>query len=444
MIAMMFALTGLPTPEQCQTVALEPEAAYVQSIGLQGFIYGYPIVDMLTQQHNETNHVRQEQPVTAPVNRIAVYPGVLTPATQGELRAPNADTLYLNAWFDLSTGPVLLDVPAMGKRYYTLAFMDLYAKPHHLGTRTNGGKATRYALIGPSGGEVPDGYVPFNLPTDTAWMLGRVMVDGPEDEPEAKRLAQAFVVSGSEGPPVADSAPMRPMESLLYFELLNRGLKSLPAIPGEEALMALFDSAGFGPGRDFDMETLSPDQAKGLGCALLIGPQILSKHGFKPTQSTNGWLLSNAVADPGFDYLLRAEITRGGYVNAPIESIYPASISDSSGARLSGEHHYRIRFEESGLPPVDAFWSITSYDMKTGQLNENPIRRYAISDRTEGLHYGTDGSLEIFLSASEPAQGVNNWLPVPAGAFHVVTRLYLPRPEALDGRYVLPPIKRIK
>jgi hypothetical protein len=71
----------------------------------------------------------------APVNTIAVYPHLLTPATQGQLRAANADTLYLNAWLDLSRGPVLLDVPDMGRRYYTLAFMDLYARPWHHSAR---------------------------------------------------------------------------------------------------------------------------------------------------------------------------------------------------------------------------------------------------------------------------------------------------------------------
>lgn len=116
---------------------------------------GYPLVDLLKQRFNETHRVSLGQPVAAPVNTIAVYPHLLTPATQGQLRAANADTLYLNAWLDLSRGPVLLEVPDMAGRYYTLAFMDLYARPWHLGTRTNGGRATRYALVGPSGGAVP-------------------------------------------------------------------------------------------------------------------------------------------------------------------------------------------------------------------------------------------------------------------------------------------------
>ena len=436
------SLVALPSPEQCTAAARDPEVVFAQSIGLQGYIYGYPIVDMLKQQFNETHRVRADQPVAAPLNTIAVYPGVLTPATQGQLRAPNSDTLYLNAWVDLSHGPVLLEVPEMGRRYYTLAFMDLYAKPHHIGTRTNHGRASKYALIGPSGGEVPAGYEPFRLPTDTAWMLGRMLVEGVHDEAAAKTISRAIVMRGTQGPAVTDAEPLNPFGSLEYFVMLNRALKALPLVAGEEALMAGFDSVGFGPGRTFDPAAYSPKQALGLGCALQIGPQVLAQRGFRPTQSTNGWLLSSAVANPGFDHLLRAEIVRGGYVNEPEESIYPAAIMDNTGAMLNGQHRYRIHFTKGALPPVSAFWSITAYDSKTAQLTENSLRRYAIGDRTRGLRYGRDGSLDIILSSTPPAEGTSNWLPVPAGSFHVVTRLYLPKPEALDGRYSLPPIQQ--
>lgn len=436
------AVAGLPMADQCAAAAADPEFALAQSLGLQGYIYGYPIVDLVKQQFNETHRVRPDQPVAAPVNRIAIYPGVLTPATQGQLRAPNADTLYLNAWVDLSKGPVLLDVPEMGRRYYTLAFMDLYGKPHHLGTRTNQARAARFALTGPSGGAVPPGYQSFRIPTDTAWMLGRVLVEGAPDEAEAKRIARTIAMQGGPGPDVADAAPMRPFESLEFFVVLNRALQSLPPVAGEEALMAQFASAGFGPGRTFDPSAISSGQALGLGCALRIGPQVLSSRGFKPTRIANGWLLSNAVANPGRDYLLRAEVARGGYVNEPEESIYPAAITDSLGNQLNGSNVYRIRFAKGALPPVDAFWSITAYDSRTAQLTENVLHRYSIGDRTRGLRYGKDGSLEITLSATRPRQGISNWLPIPAGAFHVVTRMYLPRAEALDGRYVLPPVVR--
>ncbi|MBK6802338.1 DUF1254 domain-containing protein [Novosphingobium sp.] len=442
-LALAVAASALPEASQCQAAALEPEAALAQSIGLQGYIYGYPLVDLLKQRFNETHRVSADQPVVAPVNTIAVYPHLLTPETQGQLRAANSDTLYLNAWIDLSKGPVLLDVPDMGRRYYTLAFMDLYARPWHLGTRTNGGKAARYALVGPTGGAVPEGYTAFRLPTDTAWMLGRVLVTGETDLAEARRLAQAIRMNGAAGEPVSEAAPLQPFDSLAYFDLLNRALRSVPAKPGETALMAQFDVAGFGPGAQFDAGKLSDAQKLGLGCALKVGPQVLGKRGFRPRRVDNGWMWSGAMADPGDDFLLRAEVARGGYVNAPEESIYPAAITDDRGEPLDGKRSYRLRFARGALPPVDAFWSLTAYDRATSQLIANPIRRYAIGDRTGGLKYGKDGSLTLVLSNIRPREGASNWLPVPPGAFHAVMRLYLPRAEALEGRYRLPAIERI-
>lgn len=442
-IAMALVAAALPEQAECSAIAEKPEAALAYAAGLQGFIYGYPLVDLLKQRHNETHRVSPDQPVAAAVNSIAVYPHLLTPETQGQLRAANADTLYLNAWLDLSHGPVLLEVPAFGTRYYTLAFMDLYGRPYHLGTRTNGGSARRYALVGPSGGAVPPGYETMQLPTDTAWMLGRVLVTGHADLPRARALAAAIRMEGAPGPEVTAAEPLKPFDSLAYFELLNAALRQVPARPGEAALMAQFDQAGFGPNREFKAAEIKPGEALGLGCAVRLGPQVLAQRGFRPAKIENGWMWSGAMADPGNDFLLRAEVARGGYVNAPEESIYPAAITDSNGEPLDGTRQYRIRFARDELPPVNAFWSLTAYDRATSKLVANSLGRYNIGDRTPGLRTGKDGSLTLYLSARKPASGAANWLPVPPGAYHVVMRLYLPRADALEGRYALPPIERI-
>lgn len=445
MIALMMAAAALPSTDECAATTRDPASAFAYSAGLQGFVYGYPIVDMLKQKHNETHRVSTDQPVVAPVNSIVAYPHILTPETQGQLRAPNADTLYINAWLDLSKGPVLLETPAMGSRYYTLAFMDLFAKPHHLGTRTNGGKATRYALVGPSGGDVPPGYVAFHLPTDIAWMLGRILADGKADEQRVLKVAQQFKMSGPATATAAVSTadPLNPYASLGYFSLLNNALQTL-AVPDDEAgLMAIFDKAGFGPKVQFDAAKLPAAQKLGLACAVKIGPQVIAAQGFKPDWIVNGWMRNRRVDNPGKDYLLRAEMARGGYVNAQEESIYPAAVMDNKGEMLTGARRYRIRFAPGQTPPVNAFWSITAYDLKTSKLVPNALKRYQFGDRTKGAKRDKDGGLTVYLSATPPRQGTSNWLPTPPEGYHLVLRMYLPKAEALDGRYAPPPIERL-
>jgi hypothetical protein len=47
-------------------------------------------------------------------------------------------------------------------------------------------------------------------------------------------------------------------------------------------------------------------------------------------------------------------------------------------------------------------------------------------------------------NASPGADKESNWLPAPKGPLGITMRLYAPRPEVADGRWVPPAIKRVK
>ena len=77
---------------------------------------------------------------------------------------------------------------------------------------------------------------------------------------------------------------------------------------------------------------------------------------------------------------------------------------------------------------------------------KNPIDRFSIGDRTKGLTYNADGSLDVYIQNDAPAGHESNWLPSPTnGLFRINYRIYLPTKEAQDpatlGKY-LPPIQR--
>ena len=40
--------------------------------------------------------------------------------------SPNTDTLYSVAWLDLTSGPLVIEVPDMEGRFYVLEFLDAY------------------------------------------------------------------------------------------------------------------------------------------------------------------------------------------------------------------------------------------------------------------------------------------------------------------------------
>ena len=89
-----------------------------------------------------------------------------------------------------------------------------------------------------------------------------------------------------------------------------------------------------------------------------------------------------------------------------------------------------------------AFWSLTLYGPDRFFV-ENPLHRYALGDRSPGLAYGADGSLDLYVGSVAPAGLETNWLPAPAGEFSLILRLYLPDAEILDGRWLPPAIERL-
>ena len=95
-VALTFNPASLVGSQQQKNDALiREQMAY--HVGVMAYLYGYPLVDMQQQIHNETHRVQSDQLVQAPVNRLFRYPDIVGPYTAGNLRAPNNDTLYYSA-----------------------------------------------------------------------------------------------------------------------------------------------------------------------------------------------------------------------------------------------------------------------------------------------------------------------------------------------------------
>jgi hypothetical protein len=144
------------------------------------------------------------------------------------------------------------------------------------------------------------------------------------------------------------------------------------------------------------------------------GEKLIDKESSVLGKVVNGWTYSTDIGKNPDDCLVRSAYAKYGlWGNSAVEAIYPNAIADGSGELLNGANNYLIHFAKDALPPVDkgGFWSITLYNEKR-LLNDNPIDRYIINDRTKGLKYGADGSLDIFLQkdkTNEPEK-LANWL----------------------------------
>ena len=229
-----------------------------------------------------------------------------------------------------------------------------------------------------------------------------------------------------------------------YFGYAAELLKVNPPHPTDQPIVARMRRIGIECGESFDFGKAAPAVKRALERAT---PDALKAMRSKiPTLArvVNGWQINtDTMGVYGNYYLKRAIVALIGLgANLPEDAVYPLSFSDRDGKPMTGANKYALRFAENDFPPVDAFWSITLYD-KDGFPTANALKRNAIGDRDE-LKYNADGSLDIFIQRESPGKDKeSNWLPAPTEDFNLTMRLYAPKAEVIDGRWVPPVINRV-
>ncbi len=150
-------------------------------IGIQAYIYAYPMIMMEITRRVSTN-VEAPRGSLAPMNQFA-HLRAFPDHTFREVVRPNADTLYSIVWFDVSMEPQVLSVSDTSGQYYMLPMLDMWtdiiAAP---GSRTSGTKAANFAIVGPMWqGDLPDGVEPIRSPTNVGWIIGRTQTNAATD-----------------------------------------------------------------------------------------------------------------------------------------------------------------------------------------------------------------------------------------------------------------------
>jgi len=457
-----------------QTLATRsPRADYLYSLALQACIYCWPLFEM--QRMRAATSARKapglgfagDQPESSQrwCNLFTHERNLLT-AGKSRVVMPNNDTLYANAWIDLSHGPLVISVPATGNRYYVLGFLDYYTNPFaHVGTRTTGNGAGDVLVTGPNWhGAVPPEFSDpgrhLSSATDWNWIIGRILVDGPADVAEVNTLQDHFQIrklddwkSGRDSAPSpfdARFAPRAPFSVDRFIAMVNDALRTCPPPAGDATLVAQFAQVGLGA--NVADATLAPEVQAALEHACATAQQLLDSpedtiFGRSTGHKNVGWRRQIMLGQSfGTDLLLRAFVSHQaiGALETK-EAAYPRCETDADGTPLHGGARYTIRFAPGQLPPVDAFWSITLYSAADYFLVPNLIDRYSIGDRTTGLMRDADGGLTITMQNLPPLETTAraNWLPAPDGAFFLCLRAYLPRPEFLNGSYRLPDPQRL-
>jgi hypothetical protein len=409
--------------------AVEDEATARGTTARDTYVWGYPLVVM--------HRTRALHGSRTPLGQLHHVEALATPADRTVV-APNNDTLYSSGWYDLAAGDLHLTVPAVD-RYWSVMVLDAYTHVGYVSRRTHGtgGADVRITLdrtAAPGSSSEAATATELRVPTPTAWILVRTVVEGPDDLDVARAVQRQITVATPEAHPDHTTPRQgRPGQVHLagpaFFDELAAALAVDP--PGEAHPPPPAGALDLLAARD----EIDPDV---LAAAVEAGEQVVAR-GPLATLRRDGWGTNPTGSDFGDDVARRA--TTAKYALAahhPAENRSYIAHADGDGDALDGDRALRLRFAP-GEPPCDGFWSLTAYG-PDGFLVDNDLGRYALGDRTPGLRRDGDGGLTVTVGGARPPDPAN-WLPAPPGRYALALRVYEGHPQVVDTSWFPGPLR---
>ncbi len=444
-----------------QTASLpEVEAARVQAIAEEAYIYGLPLVMTYGVMYAFSLDPTSSQ-YKGPMNQLNCSATLYTPADK-EVPFANNDTLYCIGWLDLRTEPMVITVPAVEKaRYRSVMLTDMSSVNYGLiGTRTTGNGAGDFLIVGPDWqGATPKGIAGvYRSTTQFSSAITRTELKNKGDIEAVRNIQSGFRVrtlssylgSASPTPAAAIQFPKisRELAKANFFAYLDLVLGLTPVRAEDKDVRARMASIGLGSGKFDDFKALAGTYRPQLMQGVQAGEQKINALVAAAGPRSNGWnwnySLDTDRAHYTGDYAKRAAMSRAApYGLNADEVMYPMTNVLPNGELLDGsKHNYTLTFKAGEWPPAEIFWSLTMYYGQSRSFVENTLLRYNINTgMLPGMKKNADGSLTIYLQKDSPGKDKEaNWLPAPDGPMYVVLRLYGIGEKLRSNAWVIPPV----
>jgi hypothetical protein len=300
----------------------------------------------------------------------------------------------------------------------------------------------------------------FRSETEFVLAIYRTQLFNPDDLDDVKQIQAQYQVqplsdfvaeSAPKAAPVVDYIkPLMPQEqktSVEFFNILSFILQFCPVSSSEAELQERFAKIDVGAGMTLDTEALSADVRTALEQGMADAWTALAElqKRVEAGAVTSGDLFGTREYLQN-NYLYRmAGAFLGIYGNSKAEAMYPMYALDAGGEKLNGANQYTLHFAPGQFPPINAFWSLTMYELPASLLVANPINRYLInSPMLPQLQKDGDGGITFYVQHESPgAEQETNWLPAPTGPFFCALRMYWPKAEALSGGWTQPPMEKV-
>lgn len=414
-----------------------------QSIAEEAYLYGYPLVLM------EATKDTGEFPVNS-FKHVRDFPD----ASFTTVVRPNVDTLYSTGFLDLSQGPVALEVPDVGQRYFLVQLMDAWSEVFSsLSPRTQTAPG-QYLIVGPDWNEkISTDAEIIQSPTNLVWAIVRLRLLNEDSLNRGRQFQDQFALRSLSRQQRSytptnrfnisnPSEYVNNLSTQQFLDILAKAMQDNPAHKEDSAIVADLSTIGLIPGEKFS-GSIKPEIFNQIEKGFSLAKEKMADIGNK--EKTGEWYTpTKDIGKYGTDYLARAQVALTGFgANIPEDAVYSLTSTDNNGQPLQGNSQYKIHFTKENAPQANAFWSLTAYDERD-LLVDNPINRYNISSSSDVVT-NQDGSVDIFLQ-STPVQGrlQANWLPTPRNEnFSLTMRMYWPKRRVLTGEWSPPEVEKI-
>jgi hypothetical protein len=311
------------TSDTAGTGGLDAQTARL--IGVEAYLYLYPLVTMDVTRRQLTNIQAGEMPGRGPMNTVSHI--LEFPAADFRVVVrPNFDTLYSSAWLDLTAGPMVVSAADTGGRYYMLPMLDMWTDVFAVpGKRTSGTQAGHYAVVPPGWqGTVPDDVEVIQAPTPYLWIIGRTQTNGPSDYDAVHVVQDGYLITplsdwGNDparveatiDPTVDMTTPpldqVNDMPAAAYFAAAAELLQLHPPHVTDWSTLARMRRIGIQPGESFEFDRLDPVAQGALERVPADAQKLMQDKLPTLAREVNGWEMNtDTIGVYGNYYLKRA------------------------------------------------------------------------------------------------------------------------------------------
>jgi hypothetical protein len=473
---------------QTQTTSAQPESTTASTNSEYTFNNGYPSGDTAQKAYDEAdlNRAIDAYKFFYPsVSILATWKGneaagvvsnksflILQGSPHQLVFTPNSDTPYAGANIDLSSGPMVVELPPgplmcvandLNQRYV----MDMGIPG------PDAGKGGKHLLIPPGyEGKIPAGYFRGTPTTNRVLFMVRVIPPGGNVQAgiDMLKTVKIYPLNGPADWPVtwsaigdraADFTPVRWERNLDYWKQLAELINEEPAYEAYRMNYGQLASLGIEKGKPFApdarMQSILVKAAQVANHQMRV-QSFADRRPDRVAWPDRKWEWASLRPENGTFDLPTAkdlEAREKWFYQAQIESpamfrrtaaagsLYWLGVRDSTGAYLDGGKTYKLAVPQP--VPAKLFWSVTVYDPDSRSEIVTDNYKAALRSLYELKDTANAASVDLYFGPTAPAGHEGQWIKtIPGKGWFTYFRIYGPGEPAFDGSWKPGDFERVR